>query len=234
MPRTEYRKKRAIRFCGDCGYELAADNDGTCPMCPRFEQLRLELAVPRPGDLGAHRAKARDTNVSAAPDEWPPTVAEYRAILDERRVGSASTDQSRGRVIREPVLRQTRVPQPPGAAKAAGDEVLAPPVHPQPPGKEPPSTSPKKGRMAKVGGRRATDISEAPPKRLEAQTVVAVAAKSVPTPRQPARPLMQAAPVRRVVTRSPAGATRPWLVPVAVVAAGALIGIVVPILLSLF
>ena len=233
MPRTEYRKKRAIRFCGDCGYELAPDNDGTCPMCPRFEQLRLELAVPRPGDLGAHRANARHTNVSAAPDEWPPTVAEYRAILDERRAASTSTDQSRGRVIQEPVLRQTRVPQPPGAANAAGDEVLAPPVQPQPPGKEPSSTSLKKGRIVRVGGRRATDNSKAQPKRLEAQTV-AVAATSVPSPRQPARRLMQAAPARRVVTRSRDGATRPWLVPVAVVAAGALIGIVVPILLSLF
>ena len=167
MPRTESPKKRSGRFCGDCGYELARDNDGTCPMCSRFKQLRSDLTVPRPSDLAAHRAKARDTSVSAAPDEWPPTVAEYRAILDERRVGSTSTDQSRGRVIRTPALRQTRVPQLPGAANAAG-------------------------------------------------------------------PLMRAATVRHAVTRSRAGATRPWLVPVAVVAGSALIGFVVPILLSLF
>lgn len=118
MPRTDYRRKRANKFCGDCGYELARDNDGTCPMCPRFEQLRLESTVPTPGDLAAHGAEARDTNVAAAPDAWPPTVAEYRAILAERRARSTPTDQSRGRVIRTLGLTQTLVPHPPGAVDA--------------------------------------------------------------------------------------------------------------------
>lgn len=264
MPRTEKPKKRAIRFCGDCGYELAPDNDGTCPMCPRFEKLRIDLIVPRPSDLAAHRAEVRETDVSAAPDEWPPTVAEYRAILAERRVGSTSADQSRGRVIRTPGLTHIRVPPPPGSANAADDEVLASPVPPRPPGQEPSSTPPKKakGRKGKDIGRRAarslpaaeenrppptpsssaartsadlpaTDNSAAPPKGPEAQSVVAVATESVPTPRQPARRLMHAAPVRRVESRSRAGATRPWLVTVAVLAVSALIGGLVPILLSL-
>jgi hypothetical protein len=157
VPRTKDPKKRAIRFCGECGYELAPDNDGTCPMCRRFEQLRLDFTVPRPSDRAAHRGEARDTNVSAAPDEWPPPVAEYRAMLAERRIRSTPADQSRGRVIRTAGLTQMRVPPAPGSAGAADDAVLEPPVHPQPPVQEPSPTSPKeaKGRKVKDGGHRA-------------------------------------------------------------------------------
>ena len=100
MPRTEYPKKPAIRFCRACGYELALDNDGPCPMCPPLDQLRLNSVVPRPSELRARRARARNTQRSAAPAEWRPTVAEYRAMLAARRV--AFTDESRGRVIRTP------------------------------------------------------------------------------------------------------------------------------------
>ena len=233
MPRTEYRKKPVIRYCRDCGYELALDNDGPCPMCPRLEQLRLNLAVPRPNDFGAYPANGRDTHGSAAPDEWRPTVAEYRAMLAERGVGS--TDESRGRVIRTPVLRQTRVPHPPRAAQAADDAALAPPGQPQPPGKEPSPTSPRKakGRTGRLGGRRGTNNWEAPPKRREAQSAGAVT-KSAPAPLPSARPLTQAAPVRRARSRSRCGATRAWLVPVAVVAVSGLIGLAVPIILSSF
>ena len=234
MPRTEYPKKPAIRFCGDCGYELAIDSDGRCPMCPRLEQLRLNLAVPRPSDLRAHRANARDTDRSAASAEWRPTAAEYRAMLAARRV--ALTDDSRGRVIRTPVLRQARGPYPPRAAHAADDEALTPPKQPQPPGEEPSPTSPRKakGRTGKLGARRATNHWEAPPKRREAHDVVAVAAESVPAPSQPARTGGEAARARRVESRSRGGATRAWLVPVALVVMSALIGVVVSILLSSF
>ena len=147
MPQTEYPKKPDIRFCGDCGYELAIDNDGRCPMCPRLEQLRLNLAVPRPSDLREQRANARATyrnaratyrNAratyrSAAQDEWRPTVAEYRALLAERR--AESTDESRARVIRTLGRRQTPLPHPPNAAHAADDEALEPPEEIQPPGR---------------------------------------------------------------------------------------------------
>jgi hypothetical protein len=119
VPQTEYPKKFAIRFCGDCGYELAIDNDGRCPMCPRLEQLRLNLAVPRPSDLRAHRANARESYRSAAPDKRRPTVAEYRAMLAERR--AEATDESRRRVIRTLVRRQTPVAHLPKAAHAADD-----------------------------------------------------------------------------------------------------------------
>lgn len=61
MPRTETAMP-GVRFCGACGYEMAADDDGRCPMCPRFEQLRI--------------ASRR------------PTIAEYRAILASRGANS--------------------------------------------------------------------------------------------------------------------------------------------------
>lgn len=123
MPRTESPKKRRIRFCGDCGYELARDNDGTCPMCPRFQQLRLDFTVPRPSDLAAHRAASPDTDVAGAADEWPPTVAEYRAILAERRLKPDSAD-SAARVVRESAMRQTRVPPAPPADTAPRPSAL--------------------------------------------------------------------------------------------------------------
>ena len=265
MPRTEEPKKRAIRICGDCGYELRPDNDGPCPMCERFEQLRIDFAVPRPSDLAAHRAEVRHTDVSAAPDAPPPTAAEYRAILAERRDGSTSAGQSRGGVIRTPGLTQIRVP-PSGSAKKPDEDVPASPVAPRLPGKkEPSSTSRKKakGRKGKADGRRAArararslsaaeenrpqptgasaartsadlpaaDNSAALPRGPQAQSVVAVATESVLTSRQPARPLMRAPPVRRLEPHSRGGAAGPSPVLVAVVAASALIGAAVSILL---
>jgi hypothetical protein len=231
VPRTEYRKKRAIRFCGACGYELALDSDGPCPMCPRLDQLRLNSVVPRPSEL--HRASARETQRSAAPAEWRPTVAEYRAMLAARRV--AFTDESRGRVIRTPALRQARIPHPPRPAHAADDEALTPPEQAQALGEEPSPTSPRKanGRTGKLGARGATNHWEAPPKRREAHGVVAVAAKSVPAPSQPARPAGEAAPARRVESRSRGGATRAWPVSVALVVMIVLIGLVVGLVVSI-
>ena len=267
MPRTEEPKKRAIRICGDCGYELRPDNDGPCPMCERFEQLRIDFTVPRPSDLAAHRADVRHTDVlSAAPDARPPTVAEYRAILAERRDGSTPAGQSRAMVIRTPGLTQIRVPLS-GSANKPDEDVSASPVAHRPPGKkEPSSTSRKKakGRKGKADGRRAarararslsaaeenrpppTGASAAPtsadlpaagnsaalPRGPQAQSVVAVATESVLTSRQPARPLMRAPPVRRGDPHSRGGAAGPWPVLVAVVAASALIGAAVSILLG--
>lgn len=137
-------------------------------MCPRFEQLRMDFTVPRPSELAAHRAEVRDTDVSAAPDEWPPTVAEYRATLEERQGGSTPADQSRGRVIRTPGLRQIRVAPPSGSASAADGEVLASPV-PSRPKQEPPPTPPKKakGRKRKDGGRRAARARARSPSAAE-------------------------------------------------------------------
>lgn len=189
MPRTEKPQKRAIRFCGDCGYEFGPDSDGTCPMCPRFEQLRMDFTVPRPSELAAHRAEVRDTDVSAAPDEWPPTAAEYRAILEERQGGSTPADQSRGRVIRTPGLRQIRVAPPSGSASAADGEVLASPVPSRLPKQEPPPTPPKKakgrkrkakGRKRKDGGRRAARARARSPSAAEENSSPPTPSSSAP------------------------------------------------------
>jgi len=264
VPRTEMSKKHAHRFCGDCGYELAPDSEGTCPMCPRFEQLRIDSIAPKASELAAQRAEPRDTDVSGAPDERSPTVAEYRAILAERGIGSTSADPSRGRVIRTPALRHIPSPHPPSSAAAADDEALASPVSPRAPGQETSATPPKRAKGEDDAGRAAgvrapslpsaegntplptprssaaptaadvpsTNDQVAPQKKGRAQSVVA-AAESAQTPRQDARSLMHGPRVRHVQSRSRAGVSPRWLVTVAVVAATALIGSVVAILLSL-
>ena len=53
------RKTAAPKFCGDCGYKFARDLTGPCPMCARFEQLRIQVAA-----VGRR-----------------PTPSEYRAVL---------------------------------------------------------------------------------------------------------------------------------------------------------
>jgi hypothetical protein len=50
------RKKAAAQFCGECGYELAPDSTGECPMCARFAQFRSEVTVPRRGELASGSA----------------------------------------------------------------------------------------------------------------------------------------------------------------------------------
>lgn len=119
MPRTDSPKKRSIRFCGDCGYELARDNDGTCPMCRRFEQLRSDFIVPRPGDIARQQAAGA---YGSTAEEWPPTVAEYRAVLAERRARLASPREDAARVLRTPGLLQTAVPPQLGGATGLGEE----------------------------------------------------------------------------------------------------------------
>jgi hypothetical protein len=125
VPRTQKGKKPAIGYCAECGYPLAPDGDGTCLMCPRLQQMRIGFTVPRPSELGAHRLPVLGTNETAALDDWPPTVAEYRAILAERRV-STSADPSRGRVIETSELRQIRVR--PVSLSEADLDAPAPPV----------------------------------------------------------------------------------------------------------
>jgi hypothetical protein len=85
------RKKAATRFCGDCGYEFARDDTGECRMCARFEQLREESAVLRPNEHANRRASFGQAIETGPPPfvEWPPTPAEYRAILVGRRTPSA-------------------------------------------------------------------------------------------------------------------------------------------------
>ena len=180
MSRTESPKKRSVRFCGDCGYELARDNDGTCPMCRRFEQLRLDFTVPRPSDLATHRPGSRNTDVSGVSDEWPSTVAEYRAILTERRRRSDSPDQHAATVIRTAALRQTQVPPPSRGATALGDGALTSPATPEPPAKG--SLSPQKAKAPRGQGksRRAARVRVCSSGAPETTTPPATASSSAP------------------------------------------------------
>ena len=53
--RARHRRPKTSRFCGECGYDLAPDGDGTCPMCPRLQQIRTVL---EPRVLAAERARS--------------------------------------------------------------------------------------------------------------------------------------------------------------------------------
>ena len=61
------RKKAVARFCGECGYELAPDSTGECPMCARFAQFRSEVTVPLRGELasGPARPQLADATMEA-------------------------------------------------------------------------------------------------------------------------------------------------------------------------
>jgi hypothetical protein len=111
VPRTKNKSKKPVaRFCGDCGYKLAADGDGRCPMCPRFEQLRMELTVPRHGEHASpttHRPTSLEADVPGSA-ERRPTAAEYRAIIAAHRARSGSTGGSAGAVIGNRALIQPR------------------------------------------------------------------------------------------------------------------------------
>ena len=182
MPRTESPKNRSVRFCGDCGYELARDNDGTCPMCRRFEQLGVDFTVPRPSDLATHRAGSRNTDVAGVSDDWPPTVAEYRAILAERRLRSGSPGQHAATVIRTAAMRQTQVPLPPSGATAPSDGALTSPAQPKPPARDQASPPPKKAKARRGQGksRRAAGVRVRSSGAPEATTPPATASSSAP------------------------------------------------------
>lgn len=132
MPRTRGRKTAAARYCLHCGYEFARDRK-ECPMCARFEQLRIELALARESQIaGAHPGPRGPlaVNDSAASDDRPATALEYSAILAARRSRRASADSRDGgttKVILTQALRQpaNRRMEAPGAA-LAGDSAAAP------------------------------------------------------------------------------------------------------------
>ena len=232
MPRTESRKKRSVRFCRDCGYELARDQDGPCPMCGRFEQFRTDFILPRPSDLAAYPAEWRDAKLSGDADGWPPTVAEYRAVLAERRLRLASEGRPAATVIRTPGLRQVKVAPPPQGAAAPGDAALTSPAQSKA-SKAAPGGQRERRREAGTRARSspamdgttlhvtaspigppdsavvaATPGPSAPAKAVEAQTATAVATGNelLAVPREAARPFPQV-PVRRRASGSRTGAT---------------------------
>lgn len=263
MPQTESLKKRGVRFCADCGYELARDNDGTCPMCRRLEQLGLDFTVPRPSELATHRAGSRNTDVSRMPDERPPTVAEYRAILAKRRLKSGSPGQHAATVIRTAAMRQTQVPPPPRGATAPGDGALISPAKTKPPADDQASPSPKKAKALRGQGksRRAARVHSAGTPETTTPPATASSAALVESGDVPATPGSSNPPTAVRAQRIPAAATGSetltegkgtsvWegadepiaraasagerlVIAVAIVVASVLIGAAVPILLSL-
>lgn len=259
MPRTQKQKKRAIRFCGDCGYALAPDGDGTCPMCPRLQQLEMDFTVPRPSDRGAHRAPVVGDAVAAALDDWPPTVAEYRAILADRRA-STSAARSPGRVLERPELREIRAPAPPVVPTGHGVDALA--ARMPPPAGQVASSPPKVGvkrSKGKRGDHAARAVARSPAaeehKRDPGLTSSAAppsadipmthhstdAPEDLDTPGAPAqssstrrhtpRPRIDPSPVQAESVRH-VEALRRWIVTTGVVAASALVALVVATFLS--
>lgn len=112
MRRTKSKSNKPVtRFCGDCGYELAPANEGRCPMCARFEQLRMEFVVPRPREpvsQATQRPKPSAADLPSGSAERRPTAAEYRAIIAAHRARSGSTGGSAGAVIGNRSLIQPR------------------------------------------------------------------------------------------------------------------------------
>jgi hypothetical protein len=94
VPRTQSAKKPAIQFCGDCGYQLAPDSDGKCPMCPRFQQIRTHVppARNRAAELvgssptvPSHGAVIRNRTLRG---NLPPNARRVRPILPIRDLAS--------------------------------------------------------------------------------------------------------------------------------------------------
>lgn len=212
LPRI-VKRKTAARFCGDCGYELAPDSDGTCRMCARFQQLRIDFADSRPSELDSpatHPAESLDplasvpsTGLTLRPDRDseprtnPPTISEYRTIIAAQRARRATQAP--------PAERST--PSTPGAA-APAEETKAP--------------SPQ--------------LSTAPPEEGSARGVTPAPDADAGLSPLGAHPVTQAPAVRHGASRSRAGVTLPSPATLALVilcvVIGALAGAAVPLFLS--
>ncbi len=125
MPRTQNRSRTSIRQCAACGYELSPGHEGPCPMCPRFDQLRVDFTMPRPSELSMPRSRADVGPDRVDAEAWPPTPSEYRAILAERRrrLSAEAGTSSQPGVIRTPGLVRAHTPGSlPERAESLGDE----------------------------------------------------------------------------------------------------------------
>ena len=207
------KRRTAARVCGDCDYELAPDSDGTCPMCARFQQLRIDFADPGPGELASpvtHPAESLDAQSSVPSSGHPPTISEYRTVIAAQRARSRSVPT----VIRNPALRtiqaqpaERSAPSTPGSA-APAEETKAPHPHSS-------TASPEKGNGPGATPGPGADTG---------------------LPHLAAKPVTQAPAVRQGASRSSAGVTRPSPATVAVViicvVIGALAGAAVPLFLS--
>jgi len=103
------RKTAAPRFCGDCGYEFARDPTGPCPMCARFEQLRIEFAaVDRRSTPSEYRAilaaqLARRASVEGRNDHPTTVISPALRRPAKRRVDAHLVNRESPTASSEPV-----------------------------------------------------------------------------------------------------------------------------------
>jgi len=131
------RKTTAPRFCGDCGYEFARDRTGACPMCARFEQMRIEFAAPRPSEIAGRPTSPEpplETTDPLTAVDRRPTPSEYRAVLAAQRARRASAEGRSGHPatvispsLRQPAKRRMKAPQAAGESPAPSREPPLPP-----------------------------------------------------------------------------------------------------------
>ena len=162
-PRTNRRKRAVGRFCGNCGYELAPEGDGTCPMCPRFEQFLLDFPLPQPNQrqIRARRhVELLDPETAIARAEHAPTVSDY-GLIGVEHARSGSTGRSVPTGPRIPAVRATLAPP----ADTAGSFTSAS-------GGPPEATAPPSPQQSKTRPQKGTELSGAITAGPDAQGVV--------------------------------------------------------------
>jgi hypothetical protein len=142
--RASKRKPKTPRLCGECGYELSPDGDGTCPMCPRLQEIRTVL---EPRALAIERP--RPDRVASKTQ-----VIRNRALRTSRPRSGASGGDATGAtsatsIAIVPVSAQQPVAQATGAAPAsppaAASQAPSPhrrPIRPTPARRHPKASSP--------------------------------------------------------------------------------------------
>jgi hypothetical protein len=155
-PRTNKRKRAVRRFCGNCGYELAVEGDGKCPMCPRFEQVRVDSALPRANDLdslGTRRTELVVRQTAIGSGEHAPTVSDY-GLIGVERARSGPTGGSVPAGARNPAVRATLAPPADSSGSSTSASVAAT-EETAPPSPQQSTTPPKKVRgrsLARTAG----------------------------------------------------------------------------------
>ena len=190
-------RRSVDRFCRNCGYEFARDDTGECRMCARFEQSRIGFAVPRPSELGTGPTRVQESlDVDDPPSvNWPPTPAEYPAILAERHARTPSADRH-SEAPTGIVLGALALPRPAESAMEAPTEPTAGEA-PAPPKKK--STARRKNsRLTAPMAREAP----APPKKKSAAR-----RNSGPTPTAPTAGEAPAPPKKKSAARRNSGPT---------------------------
>ena len=143
--RRNNRKHAVRRFCGNCGYELALEGDGTCPMCPRFEQFRVDVALPPPSEpdtSSTRRTELVNTETAITSGEHASTVSDY-GLIGVERARSGSTGRSIPAGVRNRAVRATLAP-PPDASGSSHSAFVAATEETAPSSRQQSTTPPKK------------------------------------------------------------------------------------------